>query len=120
MSVATLAPKSVATVPRPLSSAEFVGMVEAGIIGERERVELIVEIAESSLAYDRTVKTRLYAKAGIPDYWIIDAKSRAVEVHRDPSPTGYRTVERVTRRGTVSPAAFPDVAIVLRELFPPA
>lgn len=41
MSVATLAPKSVATVPRPLSSAEFVGMVEAGIIGERERVELI-------------------------------------------------------------------------------
>lgn len=83
-------------------------------------VYLIVEIAESSLAYDRTVKTRLYAKAGIPDYWIIDAKSRAVEVHRDPSPTGYRTVERVTRRGTVSPAAFPDVAIVLRELFPPA
>ncbi len=41
MSVATLAPKSVATMPRPLSSAEFVGMVEAGIIGERERVELI-------------------------------------------------------------------------------
>jgi hypothetical protein len=42
--------------------------------------------ADSSLAYDRSTKQRLYAEACIPEYWVIDCAAEAIEVHRDPGP----------------------------------
>lgn len=45
---------------------------------------LVIEVAHSSLPYDRTVKTSLYAKAGIPEYWIVDLEHRQLEVYREP------------------------------------
>jgi len=63
---------------------------------------LIVEIADSSLAFDRAQKGSLYARAGITDYWIVNLVDRAVEVYRDPAPDltaafgwRYSSVERV-------------------------
>lgn len=49
-----------------------------------DQVVLVVEVAESTLAYDRTVKKRLYARAGIAPYWIIDLVHRQIEVYAHP------------------------------------
>jgi Uma2 family endonuclease len=79
---------------------------------------LLVEVSESSLAYDRSTKLALYAEAGVPEYWIVDCRAEAVEVHRTPQGGGYRDVTRLTGpQATLSPHAFPDVVLTLAELF---
>jgi Uma2 family endonuclease len=79
-------------------------------------VLLLVEVADSSLHYDRTVKLRLYARAGIPEVWIVDVAGERVEVHRRPAERRYAEVERVGRGGRVAPAALPDVEIAVDEI----
>jgi Uma2 family endonuclease len=59
-----------------------------------EDVLLLIEVADSSLAYDRTTKLRLYAEAGIPEYWLVDGASETVEVHCAPSAGGYASLPR--------------------------
>jgi len=55
-------------------------------------VRLVVEIAASTVRFDLTVKARLYARAGIVDYWVVDIPSRRIIVHRDPQDGQYRSV----------------------------
>jgi Uma2 family endonuclease len=74
-------------------------------------VLLLVEVADSSLEYDRQVKLPLYARANIPEVWVEDLVHDVVEVHRDPGPEGYRSVRLVRRGETIQPLAFPDVDI---------
>lgn len=81
-------------------------------------VLLAIEVADTSLAYDRTVKLPLYARAGIAEVWIVDLEARAVEVHREPSADGYRRFELVRERRIV-PAAFPDLELELADILPP-
>lgn len=69
---------------------------------------LVVEVAESSLRYDRDVKVPLYAAAGIPETWLVDLDRRAIHVYRDPSPDGYKTIFTVQGSERLSPLAFPD------------
>ncbi len=79
---------------------------------------LLVEVAESSLAYDRSTKLRLYAATGIPEYWVVDCVAEAVEVYRSPQAEGYRDRVRVAEpAATVAPQAFPDVLLTLAEIF---
>jgi Uma2 family endonuclease len=78
---------------------------------------LVIEVADSSLAYDRSTKRRLYAEAGIPEYWVVDCTAETIEVHRGPSPDGYREVRLVTGAATLSPQAFPDVSLSTTEIF---
>lgn len=54
------------------------------------QVLLLIEVAESTLAYDRTVKKRLYARAGIPIYWIVNLIDKQIEVHTLPSDSADR------------------------------
>jgi Uma2 family endonuclease len=79
---------------------------------------LVIEVADTSLVYDRTVKLPLYAKAGVPEVWIVDLTTAAVEIHRQPSATGYRHHQRITE-GRLVPAAFPDMKLELTEVLPP-
>src|SRR5438034_4682131 len=53
---------------------------------------LVVEVADSSLAYDREVKIPLYAEAGIREAWVVDLNAETISVYRDPGPEGYREV----------------------------
>ena len=53
-------------------------------------VLLPIEVADSSLRFDRTVKLPLYARAGIAELWIVDLKRRVLEAHRSPAGDGYR------------------------------
>jgi Uma2 family endonuclease len=71
-------------------------------------VFLLVEVSDSSLAYDRGVKVPLYARSGIPEVWIVDLAARAIEVHRRPGPDGYGETFVVGIGDTVAPLAFPD------------
>ena len=82
-----------------------------------EDVLLLIEVADTSLVYDRTTKLRLYAEAGIPEYWIVDCTTEAVEVYRNPSPNGYRDVTHVSGTTTLTLQAFPDVELPLAEFF---
>jgi Uma2 family endonuclease len=73
-------------------------------------VVLLVEIADCSLEYDRDTKALLYAEDGIVDYWLVNLIDDVVLVYRDPSPTGYRSVQTFRRGDEIRPLAFPDVA----------
>jgi len=84
---------------------------------EGEDVLLLIEVAETSMRYDRTTKLRLYAEAGIREYWVVDCAAETIEIHRSPEESVYRAVTRVTSGGAVSPEAFPDVLLTLIEVF---
>ncbi|XSG84354.1 MAG: Uma2 family endonuclease, partial [Methylohalobius sp. ZOD2] len=60
-------------------------------------VLLVVEVADTSRDYDRTVKIPLYAQHDIPEAWLIDLPGKVVEVYRDPSPDGYRDAQYGTK-----------------------
>ena len=66
---------------------------------EARDVLLVVEVADSSLRYDRAEKMPRYAKAGIPEAWLVDVTGRTVAVHTEPGPGGYAR-EQVFRPGT--------------------
>jgi Uma2 family endonuclease len=82
------------------------------------RAFLIVEVADSSLAYDRETKGPLYASCGVEEYWIVDVNARTVEVYDQPSEERYERVRRYGREEQVAPAAFPDIVVRIDELFP--
>ena len=82
-----------------------------------EDVLLLIEVADRSLAYDRSTKLRLYAEAGIPEYWVVDCNAEIVEVYRDPGAGGYRTVHRVAGRAVLALQAFPDVELTAADIF---
>jgi len=78
---------------------------------------LAVEVAQSSLDYDRVVKGRLYAQAGIPEYWLVNLEERCVEVYRDPSADrGYRFKRIYTPGETFSCLQKPDSPISVETL----
>ena len=66
---------------------------------------LVVEISDTTLAQDRTHKARIYARHGIPEYWILNVVDDCLEVYRDPEPTGetYQTKLTLRRGDTITP-----------------
>jgi Uma2 family endonuclease len=88
--------------------------------GHPTTAELLVEVADTTLRLDRTDKAELYARAGIPDYWILNLPGRRLEVRRDPDPaTGeYRQLSTCDEESIVSPLAAPDASIAVRDLLP--
>ena len=79
---------------------------------------LIIEDAQSSLAYDRDTKSRLYAGAGVPETWVVDLQARAIERFTDPGPDGYREHTVLRSGDRLSPALLPDVALDVSSLLP--
>jgi Uma2 family endonuclease len=79
---------------------------------------LIVEVSDSTLAKDRSIKTRLYARAGIAEYWIVDLEANVVEVRRQPQGDGYLDVTRHGRGERLSLLAFPDVSVETDQILP--
>lgn len=74
-------------------------------------VALLVEVADSSLALDRRRKLPLYGAAGVPESWLVDLVDELVEVHSDPGPHGYGTIQVRRRGGQVRSVTVPDLAI---------
>jgi Uma2 family endonuclease len=89
------------------------------------RPALVVEVAETSLAFDREVKGGLYARAGLADYWIVNLIDRMLEVYRDPVPapqTRYGWAHSATMRlgpeASISPLAVPGATVAVADLLP--
>lgn len=79
---------------------------------------LVVEVSDASELHDRNRKAALYARAGIPEYWILNLVRDHLEVYRDPVEDAYRTREIVGRGSAVAPVARPDCRIALEDLLP--
>ncbi|MBV8912511.1 MAG: Uma2 family endonuclease [Acetobacteraceae bacterium] len=78
---------------------------------------LVVEVADSSLRFDRKVKLPLYARAGIAEVWIADLRRRVLEAHRDPVEGAYATVQTYREGDRVSLALAPEIAVKLERVF---
>ena len=84
---------------------------------------LVVEVADATLAFDRDDKASLYARAGVPDYWIVNLADRRLEVYRDPAPEAaarhgwaYQSVQHFHPGERVSPVALPETRVSLDDL----
>lgn len=83
-----------------------------------EDVSLVIEIADTSLEFDTGTKARLYAAAGIADYWVVDLASQAVIVFRDPRGSRYETRGTFRDQATISPLALPTASLLPADLLP--
>lgn len=80
-------------------------------------VLLMIEVADTTLTFDRTTKLNLYAKAGIAECWIVNLQSRCIEVYREPTAEGYSNKVDFQIGETVSPQALPAVQLAVTEIF---
>jgi Uma2 family endonuclease len=77
---------------------------------------LVIEVADSSLRKDRLVKAEIYARAGVPEYWVVGLLDELVEVHTEPAGVAYGRVTRAQRGDWIRPVALPDVAIAVDDV----
>jgi Uma2 family endonuclease len=81
-----------------------------------EDVLLIIEVADSSVEYDRNVKLPLYAKAGISETWIANLRDDGIEVCSQPANGAYQKVRFTNRDEAISPEALPNLVITVEEI----
>jgi len=79
---------------------------------------LIVEVADSSLDYDRHRKSRVYARNAIPEYWIVNLRDRVLEVHREPVAGAFQRIDALGSGQELSPLAAPDCIVAVADLLP--
>jgi Uma2 family endonuclease len=79
-------------------------------------VLLIIEVADTTLAYDRGAKAQIYAQAGLADYWIVDITHAQLLVFRQPTDGVYRSVETLIAGDAIQPLAFPDLSLAVSEI----
>jgi Uma2 family endonuclease len=83
---------------------------------EPEDVLLLLEVADSSLTYDRDVKLPLYARAGIPEVWLVALLQQSVTLYREPGEEGYGFVKRLRCGETLSSLALPAVQMGVNDI----
>ena len=81
-----------------------------------DRMLLVVEVSITSLKDDRTEKARIYAEAGIPDYWIVNPVARQVEIRRDPKEGAYTSIEIVNDPQRIAPLFAPEISVATGDL----
>lgn len=81
-----------------------------------ENIFWLIEYSNSSLSKDLEVKSKIYAAAGIPEYWVINLQNWEVVVFRSPTNTGYNSQE-ILSQGVIVPLAFSDVEVSVERLF---
>jgi hypothetical protein len=74
-------------------------------------VLLVIEISDTSIEYDRDTKIPLYAKAGIPEAWLVDLQAETITVYREPAPEGYRQAQQYGRGEKVKSASVPGLEV---------
>jgi Uma2 family endonuclease len=82
-------------------------------------VLLVIEIADASLAYDREIKARLYAEAGIPEYWLVNLDARVVTRCRRPHGGTFQDVQQVAAEHRLAPDLLPSCEIPADALMDP-
>ena len=85
-----------------------------------EDILLVIEVSDSSLAYDRGTKANMYAAANVPETWVMNLVEDCIESFTGPGPEGYSNHTIYRRGDTISPSALPDVEFAVDDLLPPA
>jgi Uma2 family endonuclease len=93
------------------------GTLEDWVHAHPSTAELVVEVSISSAAVDEG-KADIYAEAGIPEYWLVRAEARSVDVYREPTPEGYHSKVTLTASDSLQCASLPGVAFSIAEIFP--
>lgn len=83
-------------------------------------VLLVIEVADTSVRYDRETKLRLYAAAGIPEAWLVNLPSDTIEACTDPGSNGYRAVRHIRRGERLYSIMLPALEIAADEVLGPA
>ncbi len=83
-----------------------------------EEMLLVIEVSDSTLAYDRKDKAPAYARNGVREYWLLNLTDNVLEVFREPSPEGYRETRTLRPEETIAPLAFPDLALRVGDFLP--
>jgi Uma2 family endonuclease len=78
---------------------------------------LIIEVADSTIAYDREVKMPLYAAAGIPEMWLFDVNEQVILGYSQPATRGYKKMQRYEQDDKFFILAFPDISFSWQEMF---
>jgi Uma2 family endonuclease len=84
---------------------------------EADDVLLLIEVADTSVDYDRTVKVPLYGRSGIPEVWLIDLFENVVEVYRTPAAAGYRSKQTYGTGDSLTPERLPAVTLPVADIF---
>jgi Uma2 family endonuclease len=79
---------------------------------------VVIEVADSSLEYDRDVKAPIYAKAGIPEYWLIDLDAKALTRYLSPERGAFQHVEQLRRGQSIAPQLLPTCVVPVDAFFP--
>jgi Uma2 family endonuclease len=82
-----------------------------------QHIQLAVEISDTSLRFDLAAKSRAYARAAIPEYWVVDANGRRLIVHREPSGAQYRSVKSYAVGEEIAPLSRPAARIEIAAFF---
>ena len=77
---------------------------------------LLVEVADTTVESDREVKIPLYASSGIAEVWLVDINEECLEVYRQPSPNGYKVIQKYYRGQNLTIQAFSDVSFTVDEV----
>jgi Uma2 family endonuclease len=77
---------------------------------------LVVEVADTTLAYDREIKLPLYARAGIPEVWLVDLAVDRIEVYRAPTAGTYTDTGSASRGHTLTPLHFPHLTLATDDI----
>lgn len=91
--------------------------VYKNILPRPENVALVIEVAGTSLAKDRRIKQPEYAKAGIPEFWLVNLNTQTLTVHREPEAETYRRIETLSGEQTIFPTCMPEAVLKLSDLF---
>jgi Uma2 family endonuclease len=83
-----------------------------------DELQLVVEVADTSLRQDLTTKRDLYARAGVGEYWVLDLQSRRLIVHRNPAQGEYRETAILSEGDHASCGGHPEQTIVVRDILP--
>lgn len=91
------------------------------LVGHPTRAHLVIEVSGDTLRLDLGVKARIYARAGVPEYWVVDLKKSEVVVHRRPDRTAasYGSIRRIRPEKHLVPLKFPRLKVPIEILLPP-
>lgn len=86
-------------------------------IPEATDVLLIIEVSDSTLAFDQSAKGTLYARHGVVEYWIVDVEGKRMLVHREPTHGGYALTLQFSPIDSVTPLLLPMARLQVQTLF---
>ncbi|MBL9176589.1 MAG: Uma2 family endonuclease [Verrucomicrobiaceae bacterium] len=110
------------TIPEHSEPQPDAAVVKAKADGYRKAhpgpkdVLLIIEVADSSVEFDVQIKSKLYAKAGIPEYWVMNIKEASLHVFTGPSAKGYKNIEVLDAADTVRSRSVKGLKIAVKKL----